>query len=71
MICAGILFKGEKWQQMADSNWFNGIFSALGAALHGVLGFPADSGRRYSFLEFSHYSDSLDYLRHGLFRRRN
>ncbi len=39
MICAGILFKGEKWQQMADSNWFNGIFSVLGAACTVYSGF--------------------------------
>ena len=30
MICAKIIFKSEYWQNMAKSNWFNGIFAALG-----------------------------------------
>lgn len=30
MICAKIIFKSENWQNMAKSNWFNGIFAALG-----------------------------------------
>ncbi|WP_282195707.1 NrfD/PsrC family molybdoenzyme membrane anchor subunit [Turicimonas muris] len=30
LICAGILFKGEMWQKMAKSSWFNFIFAALG-----------------------------------------
>ena len=30
MICAGIIFKGSKWQKLAQSNGFNAVFSVLG-----------------------------------------
>ncbi len=30
MICAGIVFKGERWEALAKSNWFNALFAALG-----------------------------------------
>ena len=30
MICAGIIFKGSKWQKLAQSDGFNAVFSVLG-----------------------------------------
>lgn len=39
MICAGILFKGQYWQDMAKSNWFNGIFAVLGVCCTIYSGF--------------------------------
>ncbi|WP_354669791.1 NrfD/PsrC family molybdoenzyme membrane anchor subunit, partial [Turicimonas muris] len=38
-ICAGIFFKGEKWQAMAQSDWFNGIFALLGVCCTIYSGF--------------------------------
>lgn len=30
MICSGVVFKGDKWQRLVQSNLFNGVFAVLG-----------------------------------------
>lgn len=32
MVCAGVIFKGSKWQKLVRSNGFNAVFSILGVS---------------------------------------
>lgn len=67
LICAGILFKGEMWQKMAKSSWFNFIFAALGVLCTIYSGFLLTQAVGIPFWNYSFDPTALDYV--GLSQR--